>query len=193
MILVIDNYDSFAHNLARYLREAGAMTDVRRNDAMSAEAFVALRPSGVVLSPGPKSPKEAGACLPLLALLPATTPVLGVCLGSQCLAQAFGWRTQRARAPLHGEASLIRHDGQGVFSGIASPMAAGRYHSLISAPGPDEELVVCAWSEEGEVMGVRRRTAPWHGVQFHPESLLTPCGRALIANFVAMTKGEFRP
>ena len=193
MILVIDNYDSFVHNLARYLREAGAETRVIRHDAARAPELVAMGADGVVLSPGPKSPKEAGVCLGLLATLSPETPVLGVCLGSQCLVEAFGGRTTRAKAPLHGEASRIRHDGGGIFAGIPSPIEAGRYHSLISMLGDDPELVATAWSEEGEVMGVRRRSAPWFGLQFHPESLLTPSGRALIANFVALTTGGRRP
>lgn len=188
MILVIDNYDSFVHNLARYLREEGAETLVIRNDAASASDLVAMAPAGVVLSPGPKTPREAGVCLDLLAALPATTPMLGVCLGHQCLVEAFGGRTMRAARPLHGEASLVHHDGGGVLAGIASPMQAGRYHSLISALGDDDELAACAWSEEREVMAVRRRSAPWFGVQFHPESLLTPDGRAIIRNFLALTE-----
>jgi anthranilate synthase/aminodeoxychorismate synthase-like glutamine amidotransferase len=188
MIVVVDNYDSFVHNLARYFREEGAETRVIRNDAASAEAIIATAPAGVVLSPGPKTPAEAGVCLDLLASLPATTPLLGVCLGHQCLVEAFGGRTLRAERPLHGEASSVRHDGKGLFEGVPSPMAAGRYHSLISLLGEARDLVPCAWSEEGELMAVRRNGAPWFGVQFHPESLLTPDGRALIRNFIAVTR-----
>jgi anthranilate synthase/aminodeoxychorismate synthase-like glutamine amidotransferase len=188
VILVIDNYDSFVHNLARYLREAGGETEVLRNDAAPAEKVIAAAPKGVVLSPGPRTPLEAGICLDVLARLPATTPVLGVCLGHQCIVEAFGGRTERAREPLHGEASLVRHDGSGIFEGVASPMQAGRYHSLISTLGENAELAACAWSEAGEVMAVRRRAAPWFGVQFHPESLLTPNGRLLISNFLARTR-----
>lgn len=189
MILVIDNYDSFVHNLARYIREEGAETRIVRNDAASAEELLRMKPRGVVLSPGPKAPKDAGVSLALLEKLPASMPVLGVCLGHQCLVEAFGGATLRAKAPLHGEASVIRHDGAALFAGLPSPMPAGRYHSLISAPA-GEELSPCAWSEEGELMAVRRKSAPWHGVQFHPESLLTPHGRAMIRNFVAMTREE---
>jgi anthranilate synthase/aminodeoxychorismate synthase-like glutamine amidotransferase len=137
MILVVDNYDSFVHNIARYLREAGAAVRILRNDAMDADDLVALAPDGVVLSPGPRSPKDAGLCLDLLRRLPATTPVLGVCLGHQCLAEAFGGFTRRAARPLHGEASLITHDGTGLFAGLPSPFPAGRYHSLVVAL-PDE-------------------------------------------------------
>lgn len=186
MILVIDNYDSFVQTLARYLREAGAQTRIVRNDAMQAAALIETGPRGVVLSPGPKSPHEAGVCLDLLARLPKTIPVLGVCLGHQALAEAFGGRTIRAMRPLHGEASLIRHDGTGVLCGLASPFEAGRYHSLISEIPEGTGLVANAWSEEGEIMGLRSIDAPWHGVQFHPESMLTPSGRAVVANFLAL-------
>jgi anthranilate synthase component 2/para-aminobenzoate synthetase component 2 len=184
VILIIDNYDSFVHNLARYLREAGAETEVARNDAATARALIEARPDAVVLSPGPKAPADAGLCLSLIDLLPETTPLLGVCLGHQCLVEAFGGRTRRAARPLHGEASPIVHDGSGIFAGLASPVAGGRYHSLISELADASPLIGCAWSEEGELMGVRHATAPWFGVQFHPESLLTPDGRAMIANFL---------
>lgn len=187
MIVVIDNYDSFVHNLARYLREEGGETRLIRNDAAAATDIVAMAPAAVVLSPGPKTPREAGLSLDLLRVLPAATPMLGVCLGHQCLVEAFGGRTLRATRPLHGEASLVRHDASGVLAGIASPMAAGRYHSLIAALGEDKDLVPCAWSEEGEVMAVRRLSGPWFGVQFHPESLLTPDGRQVIRNFLSFT------
>lgn len=187
MILVVDNYDSFAHNLARYLREAGGETEVVRNNAAPAGALIARRPAAIVLSPGPKTPAEAGVCLALIDRLPLTTPLLGVCLGHQCLVEAFGGRTVRARRPLHGEASSVRHDGSGIFRSLASPIAAGRYHSLISQLPERCDLVANAWSEEGELMGVRHRSAPWFGVQFHPESLLTPDGRAMIANFLRYT------
>lgn len=188
MILVVDNYDSFVQTLARYVREAGAETTILRNDAMSAAAMIALEPQAVILSPGPRTPREAGVCLDLLAALPKTIPVLGVCLGCQALAEAFGGRTSRARRPLHGEASLIRHDGTGVLQGLSSPIEAGRYHSLIAEIAPQSALFANAWSEEGEIMGLRHASAPWHGVQFHPESVLTPSGRAIIANFLALRR-----
>jgi anthranilate synthase/aminodeoxychorismate synthase-like glutamine amidotransferase len=184
MILIIDNYDSFVHNLARYVREAGAETMVVRNDAAPARALVDLKPAGLILSPGPKAPQDAGSCLALIDLLPETTPLLGVCLGHQCLVEAFGGRTKRARRPLHGEASPIRHDGSGLFEGLASPLSGGRYHSLISELAEGSPLAANAWSEEGELMGVRHQSAPWFGVQFHPESLLTPDGRAIITKFL---------
>ena len=188
MILIIDNYDSFVHNLARYVREAGADVSVIRNDAASARELVRMAPAGVILSPGPKAPTDAGVSLTLLDLLPQSTPLLGVCLGHQCLVEAFGGKTLRAKRPLHGEASLVRHDGTGVFCGLPSPLEAGRYHSLISELPESGPLIANAWSEEGELMGVRHETAPWAGVQFHPESLLTPHGRAMIANFLGQVE-----
>ncbi|MEZ5930026.1 MAG: aminodeoxychorismate/anthranilate synthase component II [Parvularculaceae bacterium] len=188
MILIIDNYDSFVHNLARYVREAGADVAVIRNDAASARELVRMAPEGVILSPGPKAPADAGVSLALLDLLPQSTPLLGVCLGHQCLVEAFGGKTLRAKRPLHGEASLVRHDGTGVFRGLPSPLEAGRYHSLISELPESGPLIANAWSEEGELMGVRHETAPWAGVQFHPESLLTPHGRAMIANFLGQVE-----
>ncbi|HRX38041.1 MAG TPA: aminodeoxychorismate/anthranilate synthase component II [Parvularculaceae bacterium] len=188
MILIIDNYDSFVHNLARYVREAGADVSVIRNDAASARELVRMAPAGVILSPGPKAPTDAGVSLALLDLLPQSTPLLGVCLGHQCLVEAFGGKTLRAKRPLHGEASLVRHDGTGVFRGLPSPLEAGRYHSLISELPQSGHLIANAWSEEGELMGVRHETAPWAGVQFHPESLLTPHGRAMIANFLGQVE-----
>ncbi len=190
MILIIDNYDSFVHNLARYVREAGCEATVVRNDAAAAEALLRAAPDAVVISPGPKTPAEAGLSLDLIRKLPIEIPLLGVCLGHQCLVEAFGGRTVRSREPLHGEASAIDHDGRGLFAGLASPMLAGRYHSLVSELAPDGPLSACAFSEAGEVMGVRHQTAPWHGVQFHPESLLTPDGRRLIGNFLGEIKAR---
>ncbi|MEE2690493.1 MAG: aminodeoxychorismate/anthranilate synthase component II [Pseudomonadota bacterium] len=184
MILVIDNYDSFVHNLARYAREAGAQTLVVRNDAASADELLRLNPSGIILSPGPRAPQEAGVCLDLIAALPLETPLFGVCLGHQCLVVAFGGRTLRAKRPLHGEASAVRHDGTGLFEGLPSPILVGRYHSLISELSDDGPLAACAWSEERELMGVRHKSRPLFGVQFHPESLLTPDGRAIVGAFL---------
>ena len=184
MILVVDNYDSFVHNLARYLRLEGSDTRIIRNDVISVEAVLQSQPTAVVLSPGPKTPREAGICLPLLKRLPASTPLLGVCLGHQCLVEALGGRTVKAQRPLHGQSAKIYHDGEGVFAGLPSPMAVGRYHSLISAIEGDD-LIVTAESEEGEIMAVRRQSHPWFGVQFHPESVLTPYGRGIIRNFLS--------
>lgn len=186
MILIVDNYDSFVHNLARYVREAGFETRVCRNDSMSAEAMLATAPEAIILSPGPNAPDDAGVSMQLIGLMPENLPLLGVCLGHQCLVEAFGGEVKRAREPLHGEASLIRHDGAGLFEGLPNPFLAGRYHSLIGELGDPGELVTCAWSGVGELMAVRRRSAPWHGVQFHPESILTPDGRGLLANFLRL-------
>lgn len=184
MILVIDNYDSFVHNLARYIRLAGAETHVIRNDAVAAREALALGPSGVVISPGPKGPDEAGVSMALIDALPAHLPLLGVCLGHQCLVQAFGGAVHRAVRPLHGRASALRHEGTGLFEGVASPTEVGRYHSLIATPRDGGDIASTAWSEEGEVMAVQHRERPWFGVQFHPESLLTHAGLEMIGNFL---------
>lgn len=186
MILVIDNYDSFVHNLARYVRELGAVAHVIRNDAISVADCLAAAPAGLILSPGPRTPAEAGICLDLIAALPRATPLLGVCLGHQCLVEAFGGATVRAADPLHGEASAIYHDESGVFANIPSPTPAGRYHSLVASMTPDVPLRRTARTQDGALMGVRHISRPWHGVQFHPESILTPAGRTMISNFVAM-------
>jgi anthranilate synthase/aminodeoxychorismate synthase-like glutamine amidotransferase len=188
MILIVDNYDSFVHNLARYVREAGFETRVCRNDSMSAGEMLATAPDAIILSPGPNAPARAGVSMALIAEAPDTLPLLGVCLGHQCLVEAFGGRVGRAREPLHGEASAIRHDGEGLFAGVRNPMPAGRYHSLIGELGNSADLAACAWSQAGELMAVRRRSAPWHGVQFHPESILTPDGRSILANFLRLVE-----
>ena len=185
MIVIIDNYDSFVHNLARYFREAGRSVEVRRNDRFEPAELIAAAPAAVVLSPGPKAPAEAGRSLALLDAAPLALPILGVCLGHQCLAERFGGRTVRAREPLHGEARPISHDGDGLFEGLPQDIPVGRYHSLIAdLTDADEALSACAWSPEGEIMALRHRAAPWFGVQFHPESLLTPHGRLMIDRFL---------
>jgi anthranilate synthase/aminodeoxychorismate synthase-like glutamine amidotransferase len=190
-ILVVDNYDSFTFNLVQLLEVIGAGVEVVRNDALSGEALTERRPDGVVLSPGPGTPARAGATLEALRRFSELgTPVLGVCLGHQAIGVAFGGSVARARVPRHGKAVAIRHDGAGVFRGLADPFDAALYHSLVI----DEErlpaaLTVSARSPEGEVMGVRHRELPLEGVQFHPESVLTPGGRALVANFVARCGG----
>ena len=188
MILVVDNYDSFVHNLARYAREEGADVEVVRNDALSATDCIAMKPDGVIISPGPKRPEDAGISLELIAKLAPATPLLGVCLGHQCLVEHFGGETRRAVHPLHGEARSIRHHGAGLFEGIASPSFVARYHSLISVLPEDGPLKATAWSEEGELMAVAHESRPWFGVQFHPESLLTPDGRAMTRNFITMCR-----
>ena len=184
MILIIDNYDSFVNNLARYVREEGRETVLLRNDAVDVAACLALKPAGVIISPGPKTPSDSGVSIGLMRALDANTPLLGVCLGHQGLVEVFGGETRRAAYPLHGEASEVRHDGSGVFAGAPSPMTAGRYHSLIAVPAAGGPLRETAWSADGELMGVAHESRPWFGVQFHPESLLTPQGRRIIRNFL---------
>lgn len=185
MIVLIDNYDSFVHNLARYVRELGWRAEVVRSDAVTVAELVAARPSHVVISPGPDSPDEAGISVEVVRRMGPTTPVLGVCLGHQCVGRAYGGRIGRARRPMHGKASWIAHDGSGLFAGLPSPLLATRYHSLIvEREGLPRELVVTAVSEEGEIMGLRHRRHPVQGVQFHPESILTARGHDLLAGFL---------
>ncbi len=185
MILIIDNYDSFVYNLERYILLAGMETSVIRNDVYTVEQCLGFDPAGIVLSPGPKSPKDAGICLPLLQALPLNIPVLGVCLGHQCLVERFGGRTSRAVEPLHGEATMITHNKECFFEGLPNPLPVGRYHSLISTlPDKDNGLKPIAFSQKNELMAVCHQTAPWYGVQFHPESVLTPDGKAMIEWFV---------
>jgi anthranilate synthase component 2 len=187
MLLLIDNYDSFAYNLVHYLGELGAETIVRRNDALTAAEAMALRPDGIVLSPGPCDPDRAGICLELVARAKDSVPILGVCLGHQAIGQAFGGRIVRAPAPMHGKPSRIHHDGDGLFRGLPDPFTAIRYHSLVvdqdSLPA---ELKITARTGDGVVMGLAHRTLPVHGVQFHPESIETDHGHRLLANFLAL-------
>ena len=186
MILLIDNYDSFTWNLVQYLGDLGAQCDVRRNDRITVADALALRPGAIVLSPGPCTPNEAGICLDLIAAS-AAIPLLGVCLGHQAIGQAFGGHVVRAPAPMHGKLSRIRHDGTGVFAGLPSPFEATRYHSLIVAEDSlPAALVATAWSEDNLVMGLRHRDRPLWGVQFHPESIASQHGHALLANFLAL-------
>ncbi|MEL6112657.1 MAG: aminodeoxychorismate/anthranilate synthase component II [Pseudomonadota bacterium] len=185
MILIIDNYDSFVYNLSRYVSLSGGEPKVVRHDALSVKACVALEPAGVILSPGPKAPAQAGICLSLLAALPPSVPVLGVCLGHQCIVEHFGGQTKGAVRPLHGQASEIHHTGEAVFTGLPNPVIVGRYHSLISVQADHSPLIPIAQSSEGELMGVRHREWPWFGVQFHPESILTPHGLTMIRWFTA--------
>jgi anthranilate synthase component 2 len=185
MILVIDNYDSFTYNLVHYLNELGAETLVHRNDAISVREALGLQPQGILLSPGPKTPNEAGICLALLEAAPAELPIFGVCLGHQAIGQAFGGEVVHAKALMHGKTSQIHHEGKGVFAGLKSPFTATRYHSLsVEKADLPAELEVTAWSEEGEILGVEHRTRPVFGVQFHPESIATECGHELLANFL---------
>lgn len=186
MILLIDNYDSFTYNLAHYLGELGAEVVVKRNDSLTAEAAVALKPSHIVLSPGPCGPEQAGLCLDLIRLAAQQSlPLLGVCLGHQSIGHAMGGKVIRAPIPVHGKIDNIIHTGKSVFKGLPSPIRATRYHSLIveKATLPDM-LVVTAESSDGLIMGMQHRTLPIHGVQFHPESIATEHGYAMLKNFL---------
>ncbi|MEP6687335.1 MAG: aminodeoxychorismate/anthranilate synthase component II [Gemmatimonadales bacterium] len=185
MILLLDNYDSFVYNLARYVRELGETPAVHRNDALSVEDVAAMAPSHIIISPGPCSPSEAGISTDLVRRLGATIPILGVCLGHQCIGAAYGGEIVRAGQPMHGKTSLIHHRGEGLFRGLPEPFRATRYHSLVIAPASvPEELEVTASSEDGEIMAVQHRRHPVHGVQFHPESVLTEHGYRLVDHFL---------
>jgi anthranilate synthase component 2 len=185
MILVIDNYDSFTYNLVHYLNELGAETVVYRNDALSVHAALAMRPQAVLLSPGPRAPDDAGICLSLIAEAPADLPILGVCLGHQAIGQTFGGQVVRASAPMHGKTSAIHHRGEGVFRDLPEGFVAARYHSLsVARDSLPNVLKVTAWTEDGEIMGIQHHERPVHGVQFHPESIATECGRELLGNFL---------
>ncbi len=189
MLLMIDNYDSFTYNVVQYLGALGADVTVRRNDEISLEQIGALAPKGIVISPGPRTPNEAGISLQAVRVFGPKTPLLGICLGHQSIGQAFGAKVLRARAVMHGKTSLIHHAGQGLFAGLPNPLEATRYHSLIVARDslPDC-LEVTAWTERDgefdEIMGVRHREYPIEGVQFHPESIFTKAGQALLGNFL---------
>jgi anthranilate synthase component 2 len=186
VILLIDNYDSFTYNLAQYLGELGAPPLVRRNDEITLDEIRALGPDRIVISPGPGRPEDAGISVQVIRELGPTTPILGVCLGHQGIGIAFGGSVVRAAAPMHGKTSAIHHDGAGVFKGIARPFVAGRYHSLVIADPVPGELDACARTEDGTIMAVRHRTLPVHGVQFHPESMLTGEGKQLLRNFLEL-------
>ena len=194
MFLLIDNYDSFTYNLFHFLGELGAEIVVRRNDALSADEALAMNPQGIVLSPGPCDPDRAGVCLDLVTAAAArNVPVLGVCLGHQSIGQAFGGKVIRAPYCMHGKLSPMRHQGQGVFEGLPSPFGATRYHSLtIEREGFPEVLEVTAETDDGVIMGLRHRELPIHGVQFHPESIASEHGHALLANFLRLAGHEVR-
>ncbi|MFD1332717.1 anthranilate synthase component II [Methylopila musalis] len=190
MILVVDNYDSFVFNVARYFEEIGREVRVLRNDALTVEQAEALAPEAIVISPGPCTPTEAGVSLPLIRALSGHVPILGICLGHQAIGEVFGGKVVRARRPLHGRASRVAHDRTGLFEGLPNPLAVGRYHSLIVEfdDGYAGPLEVTARSEEGEVMALQHVEHPTFGVQFHPESILTENGHALLRNFLAAAK-----
>jgi len=188
MVLLLDNYDSFTYNLAHRLGELGAEVDVMRNDALTVEDIAVRRPTHLVISPGPGRPESAGISVAALQRFAGVLPILGVCLGHQALAVAFGGRVERAAAPMHGKTSVITHDGLGVFRGVAQSVEVGRYHSLvIPGDGVPAGFVVSAWvGDDRTVMGVRHARWPVHGVQFHPESVLTPGGHQMLRNFLEM-------
>ncbi|HEY1837202.1 MAG TPA: aminodeoxychorismate/anthranilate synthase component II [Rhizomicrobium sp.] len=189
MFLLIDNYDSFTYNLFHYLGELGAEVVVRRNDAVSAREALAMKPDGVVLSPGPCTPNEAGICLELVREANGTVPILGVCLGHQAIGQAYGGEVVRAPAPMHGKMSRIHHTGKSVFRGLNNDFLATRYHSLTLAPqATPAALAVTATSDDGVIQGVMHNKHPVHGVQFHPESIASENGHALLQNFLNIAR-----
>ena len=186
-LLVIDNYDSFTYNLVQYLGELGEHPAVARNDALTVADVARMAPAGVVISPGPCSPTEAGISTDLVRELGPGIPILGVCLGHQCIGEAYGARIVRAPVVMHGKTSEVHHDGAGVFAGIPSPLLATRYHSLVIDPeSVPADLVVTARTADGVIMGVRHREHPVEGVQFHPESILTEAGHQLLRNFLGL-------
>ena len=184
MLLMIDNYDSFTYNLVQYLGELGEEVVVYRNDEITLEQIAAIKPDRIVVSPGPCTPNEAGVSVPLIKQFAGKIPILGVCLGHQSIGQAFGGKIIHAQQLMHGKTSQIHHHGDGVFNGLPNPYRATRYHSLvIERASLPSCLAVTAWTDDGEIMGVRHKTLPVEGVQFHPESILTEHGHALLENF----------
>ncbi len=189
MILMIDNYDSFTYNLVQYLGELGEDLAVYRNDMISLARIEKLKPACIVISPGPGGPKDAGVSCAVIRRFAGKIPILGVCLGHQCIGHVFGGKVRRAERLMHGKTSPVYHDGLSLFKGLPNPFEAGRYHSLIIDRGKMPKcLKLTAWTEEGEVMGVRHLAHPVEGVQFHPESVLTPDGKRLLANFLAVAR-----
>jgi anthranilate synthase/aminodeoxychorismate synthase-like glutamine amidotransferase len=186
MILVIDNYDSFTYNLVQYLGELGAEVSVFRNDSISAGEINALNPDRIVISPGPGNPSQAGISKQVILEWGSRVPILGVCLGHQCIAEVFGGKVIQANNLMHGKVSLIYHSDDELFSGISSPFVATRYHSLIVQEPIPDALVVTAFTQQNEIMGLRHRVYPLHGIQFHPESILSPAGRQILSNFLAI-------
>jgi len=186
MILVIDNYDSFTYNLVQYLGELGAAVHVARNDQIGLEAIDRLCPEAIVISPGPGTPDDAGVSKSVIATLGQRVPILGVCLGHQCIGEVFGGRVERAPRLMHGKTSPVYHNGSALFDGVSNPFTATRYHSLIVYDPVPDVLEVTASTQDGEIMGVRHRVYPIHGVQFHPESILTSDGKQILHNFLAL-------
>ncbi|GGF52395.1 aminodeoxychorismate/anthranilate synthase component II [Terasakiella brassicae] len=191
MFLLIDNYDSFTYNLVHYFGELGAEMVVRRNDVLSADEAMALNPEGIILSPGPCDPDQAGICLELIAKASGKLPIFGVCLGHQSIGQAFGAKIVRAPEPMHGKISAIHHEGKGVFANIPSPLAVTRYHSLTIDPASMPDcLEVTSQTEDGVIMGVQHKELPIHGVQFHPESIASEHGHQLLKNFLELAEKQ---
>jgi anthranilate synthase component II len=189
LIIIIDNYDSFVYNLAQYLGELGWESVVFRNDRITIPELVALSPSHIVISPGPCSPDEAGISCGAIRYFGGKLPILGVCLGHQCIGQVYGGTVEHARIPTHGKFSLVHHDGKTIYRRLPDPFQAGRYHSLIvNMDGKLTDLVKTAWTDDGVVMGIRHRKYTVEGVQFHPESILTPQGHDILKNFLRYTK-----
>ena len=188
MLLLIDNYDSFTYNLAQYFGELGCELVIRRNDEIALDEIAALAPSHICISPGPCTPHQAGISKDVVLRFGAEIPTLGVCLGHQCIAEAYGGKVVRASRIMHGRSSMITHNGTGLLSDLATPFEAGRYHSLVVERGSFPAcLEIVAKSEDGEIMALRHREFPVHGVQFHPESVLTPQGKKIVAGFLAIT------
>ncbi len=191
MILIIDNYDSFAYNLARYVKKLGFECVVKRNDKITInEIKTLIKPNAIIISPGPCTPKDAGICIELIKQIGGITPILGVCLGHQAIGEAYGGRTIKAQKSAHGKASTIEHDGSKLFQNIPSPMNVGRYHSLITDISNSKELYVTSTIESGETMSIQHKAHLIFGVQFHPESVLTPNGMDIIKNFIYLSKKD---
>jgi len=188
MILLLDNYDSFTYNLYQAVRSLGAECRVVRNDVLTVKALLALKPRGLILSPGPGRPEDAGVLVDLIRRSPAALPILGVCLGHQAAALAYGGRVVRAKHLMHGKTCVIRHDGKGVYEGLPSRLTVARYHSLVAAEPLPQGFVTTSRAEDGSLMGLRHRERPIEGVQFHPESVATPLGLKMLKNFVALTR-----
>ncbi|MDP9095851.1 MAG: aminodeoxychorismate/anthranilate synthase component II [Pseudomonadota bacterium] len=194
MILLVDNYDSFTFNLVHFLGDLGAECEVVRNDALTSREMLARDPEAIVISPGPCTPSDAGVCLDLIEAAAGRVPILGVCLGHQAIGQAFGGRVIRAPTPMHGKVGPVTHASTDVFAGLPTPFNATRYHSLIvEAETLPDQLEATAWTDSGIIMGLKHRTMPIYGVQFHPESIASEHGHALLANFLALARGSNQP
>ena len=190
MILLLDNYDSFTYNLYQAVRALGSECRVVRSDALTVKALLALKPIGLILSPGPGRPEDAGVLVELIRRAPAALPVLGVCLGHQAIAQAYGGRVVRAKHLMHGKTCAIRHDGKGVYAGLPSRLVVARYHSLVAAEPLPQGFIATSRAEDGSLMGLRHRERPVEGVQFHPESVATPLGLKMLKNFLALVRAR---